>query len=46
MLNYRFHDFCELRLNGVLGSLLPDLTQSFQGVLHLGDALGSKQVLG
>jgi hypothetical protein len=27
-------------------SLLPDLTQSFQGVLHLGDALGSKRVLG
>ena len=46
--NFAFWDFSEveLRHNGVLRSLLPDLTQSFQGVVHLGEALGSKDVLG
>jgi hypothetical protein len=44
--NFAYLEFYELRLNGVLRSLLPDLTQSFQGVVHLGEALGSKDVLG
>src|SRR5215208_1680344 len=44
--NFREYPECELRLDGVLRSSLSDLTQSFQGVVHLGDALGRKQVLG
>jgi hypothetical protein len=30
--------FRELRLDGVQGRSQPDLTQSLQGVVHLGDA--------